>query len=737
MKRYLLPAAMLGISAALAFGARAQEAAPEESAQAQTLPLAVGTYPQVVATSHTQAQGLPSNDITAVGLDDAGTVFVLTAEGPARLEDGAWTAVPEEEHDAVIEIVQPKDSVVVGDGRTLHDIADNPEGGFAAGSAGGLFTGERGADFLLLQPKTVTDSVGRIWGAGDVRGVAYDAHGELWFCSPAGIVRQQGENWVFYEGKDGVPYKDFTCAAAGPDGAVWFGTTMGAIRWNGADFEYYEGPRYLPDNHVRDIAVDDGGNAWVATSEGLGFIEMRPMTLAEKAAFYEEEMELIKRTPFGYVSEVNLPAPGDRTPETIIYTDSDNDGLWTAMYGAGQCFAYGATGDPVFKERADQAFEALRFLQTVTQGGSHPAPPGFVARTILPTDGPDPNEGRMERDARRQEEGDKLWKVYEPRWPISEDGEWYWKSDTSSDELDGHYFFFPLYYDLVAETEEEKEAAREVIRGITDHLIEHGYNFVDHTGTVTRWGVYSPEGLNADPDWWIERGLKSLSMLSYLVAAHHMTGDDKYLEHYNTLVHEHHFAFNAMNSKVSLGVASSNQSDDEMGFMMFYNLIKYMPRDEHFNMLRYAFYSRYIQEEPERNPFFNFCYAAFGQDATYTNPWGEHDIRIWPTWLEESVDTLQRLPLDRVNWPHRNSHRADIAFLTRHTAVDPPEQMPDPPQRGYRVTTGQVIPYENQHFNHWNTDPWRLDYGGNGQQLASGTVFLLPYYMGLYHGFIQ
>jgi hypothetical protein len=30
-----------------------------------------------------------------------------------------------------------------------------------------------------------------------------------------------------------------------------------------------------------------------------------------------------------------------------------------------------------------------------------------------------------------------------------------------------------------------------------------------------------------------------------------------------------------------------------------------------------------------------------------------------------------------------------------------------------------------------------LDYPGDGRELASGTVFLLPYYMGLYHGFIE
>lgn len=49
---------------------------------------------------------------------------------------------------------------------------------------------------------------------------------------------------------------------------------------------------------------------------------------------------------------------------------------------------------------------------------------------------------------------------------------------------------------------------------------------------------------------------------------------------------------------------------------------------------------------------------------------------------------------------------------------------------------GKVLPVENRHFGHWNTDPWDLDYGGNGNELGAGTVFLLPYYLGMYHGFV-
>ena len=78
---------------------------------------------------------------------------------------------------------------------------------------------------------------------------------------------------------------------------------------------------------------------------------------------------------------------------------------------------------------------------------------------------------------------------------------------------------------------EEKERVREVVRDLTNHLIEHDYNLVDHDGTPTRWGVYSPKSLNHDPPWSEERGLKSLSMLSYLAVAEHMTGDPVYGEH--------------------------------------------------------------------------------------------------------------------------------------------------------------------------------------------------------------
>lgn len=578
------------------------------------------------------------------------------------------------------------------------------------------------------QRLTPTDGVGRVWGNDHALGIACDRDGSLWIATRAGIGCQKNGKWTFYEGRDGVPWTDFTGIAASPDGSIWFGTRLGAIHFEAGEWHYRQGPRWLPGDEVRSVLIDARGAAWFSTDKGLGCIRHEPMTLAEKAAFYESEIaRYLKRTPYGYVAEAALKTPPLK--ETAEPEDTDNDGLWTGMYGAGECFAWAATRDPAARERARQAFEALRFLQKVTQTGSNIPPKGFVARTIRSTDQPDPNIGRLESD-RRDHEQDSQWKVYEPRWPRTADGRWFWKSDTSSDELDGHYFFYSVYYELCADTPGEKERVGEVVRDLTDHLMNHGFTLTDHDGTHTRWAVFGPQYLNADPHWWPERGLNSLSCLSYLGVASQVTGDPKYEAAAQELIDKHGYGQNIMYPKLQLGPGSGNQSDDEMAFMCFYTLLRHTRNEALKQQLSLSLFGYWINEAPEMNPFFNFTLAAFippgATSATAPAP--------WPGWLDDSMATLRGFPLDRRNWPHRNSHRLDLVLLDAQQSENVFEGKRD--GRARRVN-GKVIPVENRHFNHWNTDPWQLDYGGSGNELAPGTVFLLPYYMGLYHGFIE
>jgi hypothetical protein len=656
---------------------------------------------------------------------------LLASDGSVRASDGRnWFAVGDGRLEAATapqenEVTQWRDELR---DRSVRQWAGQEDGEVLAATDQGLW--ERGGSGSWRR-LVALDDTGRDWLAGEVRGVAVTRAGLWWVALPGAVASHHDGRWRFWTGSDGLPVGDLTCVAVGPEDEVWFGSRRGAVRFDGRDWAYRQGPRWLPGDEVRSIAVGPDGTAWFATDGGVSSIGRRRMTLAEKAAFYEEEIErYIKRTPFGYTSEVGLGAPGDRSQ--IHYSDSDNDGLWTAMYGAGECFAYAATKRPEFKRRAQLAFEALRFLQQVTQGGPHSPPKGYVARTIRPVEWPDPNIGRLEAD-RAQQQHERLWKVYEPRWPRSADGQWYWKSDTSSDELDGHYFLYAAYFDHAAETDAERERVREVVRDLTDHLVAHDFCLVDHDGKPTRWAVFGPKYLNHDPDWWVERGLNSLSILSYLAVTEHITGEAKYGQAARDLIEKHGYGANVMNPKVQMGVGSGNQSDDEMASMCFYNLLRYTRDEVWREKWRFAFYAHWALEQPELNPFFHFAYAAHGLGQTYSNAYGSTPVAPWPGWQEDALVTLRGFPLDRVNWPHRNSHRLDLIPLRSQQSPDLASE--GRAGRGYRVN-GRVLPVEERHFGHWNTDPWRLDYGGDGRELASGTVFLLPYYLGLYHGFI-
>ena len=698
------------------------------SAEQPKVPVSVGLFPQEMRVFQTEQEGLPSNDVRAVAVAKDGRVVARTAMGNAVLEDGKWSAT-----DGFTALFAARKTVpaamraIVKKAGAVLAVTRGPKGQVAVGTEKGLFLSDKEGARQVF-PRDGQKS----WAPTKVT-VSYDGLGRLWFASYQGAGCFEKGAWSLYTGAEGLPYDDMTTVAGCADGTVWFGTAIGAIRFDGSAWAYRQGKRWLPGDEVRDIAVDADGNAWVATAGGLAFIHFNGMTLAEKAKFYEDEIDKHhRRTEFGYVIEAHTPQAGKKTDTSV--GDSDNDGLWTSMYGAGECFAYGATKDPLAKRRAKRAFTALRFLSEAPRGSEHEPPPGFIARTVLETSsGRNPNAGgyTLEGQRRFREERDGYWRVYEPRWPKSADGRYYWKSDTSSDELDGHYFFYPLYYDLVAGTEEEKNAVREIVRANIDHLIRHDFSMHDHAGK-TRWAVYGPKDLNQDPQWHEERGLKSISILSYLNVAYHMTGDMKYRKAAKELRDKHSYHINVMWPKYQRGIGSGNQSDDEMAFMSYYNLIKYEPDPKLKKLYLASFANSWRQEEPEMNPFFNFCFASLAVDVEFTTIWGTFDLSPWETWLEDSIDTLRRFPLDRFDWRHTNHHRKDLILLSDHWADAYDDKIRG---KGYK-NNGKTLPVDERFFNHWNASPWELDTGGGGHVIGTGTVYTLPYYMGLYHGFI-
>ncbi|MCP4638780.1 MAG: hypothetical protein GY851_00030 [bacterium] len=713
-KHALIAAAVLGVMTS-----HSVQAADE-------LPVHVGEFLQQMHTAYTSADGLPAQEILKLDIDPEDTLYAKTDEGASLLKGDRWTPVSGEAAEALFQPLPwyPSLEPLIGSRAAVRDVAKHG-GEIAVAAEGGLYIGD-GTRWELGLP---TQGDVR-WAPLDVRAVDYDEHGQLWFAAPQGVgYRVAKGDWRLFTGKDGLPFADFTCMATGPQG-VWFGTTNGAIRFMDGAFEFRQGRRWLVDNYVRDIVVGADGAAWFATPGGVSCIYTKPMTLAKKAAFYLEEIDRYHRyTPFGYVSWAYMDAPGAKETARARYTD--NDGHYTGKYLAMVSLGYAVTGDPKLKEDAHKAFKALAFLSEVTEGGTHPAPKGFIARTVRSTAESDPNPDYDLAYDQRRNKADTLWKIIQPRWPIDETGEWYWKCDSSSDELDGHFFGYGTYYDHACETEEEKEAVRTVVRRMSDHILDHNWSQTDYDGKPTRWGDFSPDRINRDAYWWVERGLKSHSILAYLSVTHHITGDQKYRDAFLELAWEHGYAMNGMTQpKVMLSPGAFGQGDDDMAFINYYNLLRYEADPALQDMFNYAVYWHWQIEKFERNPVLNTIYAACNLGKVRVDQWGAEDLSPSEGWLDDVVFTLKRFPLDLVDWPLSNAHRIDVVPLPKF-AREPGET-----GTGHRVD-GYTIPIDENHAVQSDQDPWVLTRNTDGTRLNTGVSFLMAYYMARWHGFID
>ncbi len=621
-----------------------------------------------------------------------------------------------------------------GAGKLLSAVTHN--GKDIAGTENGLYQSVSGKNkWELVIPQ---DEKYR-WAPSQVKALVVDSQGRLWFGSEQGAGCFHNNSWKLYAGDEGLPYNRFTCAAAGPDGIVWLGTEKGAIRFENGNFHYRFSLRWLPDDYVNAVAVQDDGTAWFATNKGVGQIKTKNITFDQKAAYFTWQVEN-RHQRMGFIAPNELKIPYDTASFFLSY--SDNDGKYTSMYGAAQAYRYAITGEKEAKELAKRSFEACKWLVDITHES------GFPARVIIPHDWPEPlaDPDYTHKSNIRKQQSDPFWKDIYPRFVKSDDGKYLWKCDTSSDELAGHYFFYGIYYDLVAETEEEKAPVREVVADITDHLIRNGFMLRDFDGKSTRWGNFSPEYFNSV--WgWDQRGLNSLEMLSFLNVASHVTGNPKYGEVAAKLRDEHDYHINAMHGKEFFPPENVVPWDNNLCLMSMLGLINYENDPELLIMYRMSLENSWLHISKQKNAFWDALYAAmagrfkslagegffkeglvFPEAGSFTNK-VVNELAEYPDLGGHIKEMLEQLPLDLIGYEMDNTHRLDIV-------IDPtPGQEPD---IGWRKN-GFALPIDERGHVRQDRDSFALHFrevwGEKGEQ--EGTFFLLPYYMARYYKLIE
>eukprot|EP01102_Stenamoeba_stenopodia_P019004 TRINITY_DN7060_c0_g4_i2.p1 TRINITY_DN7060_c0_g4~~TRINITY_DN7060_c0_g4_i2.p1 ORF type:complete len:802 (-),score=153.57 TRINITY_DN7060_c0_g4_i2:157-2529(-) len=552
-----------------------------------------------------------------------------------------------------------------------------------------------GKDWYYFQVPGIID--------GPISTLAVDQENSLWIGNDV-CINIQYANLTFerigYE--EGLVYSNISSIAmCSNSGAVWVGSSLlGAFRLETVsqrgDWKYFFGPRWFPTTSVdvsetsgssvsKAVCVPTTGNitevAIVATKGGISLLYYNLITLADKANILGDIM-YPRHDRYGLVGGCNLQSFGNLSSWTP--TTDDNNGLWSGIYLASQCFRYAVTGDPVAKQNAWTTFEAMEFLNNVT------GIKGYMARSFAK-----PNDGSGA--------GGQNW-YNSTAYPG-----WIWKGDTSSDEVTGHLFAYPIFYDLVAETPEEKQRAYNLIYNIVYGIVEHNFTLINQFGNATTWGKWNPQYLNDDPDWYDDRGLNSMQILSWLLTAYRISNDTYFTDAYNLLTQKYHYDVNIVDLKITQP-SDDNFSDDELTFLAYFSYI--WNQNYSLGSLFDDSLSRtFAIAKPERPSPYNYIYAA------YYGPNSNYD-------LAGSVVTLQQYPLSWINWPYLNSPRLDITINR------------DMSRQGTPISL-YPLPYDEVFVSRWNGAPFQLDQDGGGDGETDTGAWLLPYWMARYYNLIS
>lgn len=532
-----------------------------------------------------------------------------------------------------------------------------------------------------------------------------DALGHLWVGSDEGLNIYDGKNYWF-NGNDfySVPDGSFNDMFFAPDGKKYFATNTGIITLIEGKISYFSYGAWLMHPTVTKIAVSENGTIAALTPRGISVISSKYMTLEEKANHFDKLAVKYFTRNEGYQVDRILRKYGDLDSGWL--PNSDNDGLFTGLYCASQCFRYAVTGSDEAKANAKRAVEAMIKLTEVT------GKPGFTARATRYSDDEYFGTGNREE------------------WHVCEDNpECEWLGETSSDEMTGHYFAYGIYYDLVADKKEKKKIA-EVVKTITDHIIENNFHLCDVDGVPTTWANWEPELLNNDDRWFYERGTNSLEILSFLKTTYHVTGDKKYNDVFDMLIKKYHYAMNCMQYKCE--DAHIAHIDDQLDFTNIYPLLVYTENEAQKEIFKMGLTHHFDYEKIERAPFFNIVYGSL------TNQ---------PCDIENAAKSLSEMNLDLVVWPTYNSYRKDIVW------DNAPEAFGCAPQLKYPVEYSSRL-LVNYDGNQFVCDSGAEEFifinkksanraaalpgtdGANGMRTVMPYIYLLPYWMGRYHGLL-
>ncbi|MGM0575405.1 MAG: hypothetical protein ACQEXJ_06715 [Myxococcota bacterium] len=503
------------------------------------------------------------------------------------------------------------------------------------------------------------------------------------------------------------------------------------------------------------VAARWGSPEWSTCPDGPS----TPESLADKAAYYDDVAWRLHVHPeLKFVARVDLPkekvecpegwdppcyeptiAEEDATWQDVERFDTDNnDGLWNALYMTSQAYRYATTGSAEALEHLRVLMEGERDRLEIT------GVPGVFTRRLIPPGldavqcpsdkasyeripAKDSNQWVMIGEggcARYVDPETDEW-VTSDHCGLDDYAGWCFVDNVSQDEYAGHFYALGAIMRLVDDPEIRAEAA-DMLEEVAVHMMEHELRFVDWDGRFTEHGLIgSPPmilgwvktavdaGDNAELEaWyrdcllqeeddnegcisWMSGGLSLLPVHEQLGFLPLFTGEDGCKTNWNN---------------ISMAVTAFQNvlwsaSDPEIRALAQQVVGEQMVHANHPKALIH-----------QQNPWYHFTWAAqkdLGPDST--GP--AHEA------VEDGVCALRRFPTTRAFVGLDATQIYEKHCESRLGA--PLAEDPMPPE--HRCPTKYLWWNSLYEIETCKPQPWRIYHP---------TDYLLPYWMGRYHGFI-
>jgi Two component regulator propeller len=210
-------------------------------------------------TTYTTANGLASNDVTAIAIDKKGNKWF-----------GTWGLGVSEYNGTVWKLYNTTNSTLGGN--SIFCLAVDLGGNEWAG--GGDY-GDYGVSRFNGTAWTTYSSANGL-ASNNVNAIAIDIKGNRWFgTSGGGVSKFDGTNWTNYTTTDGLMSNWVWALAIDRQGNKWIGGRIyglngcvvggGVSKFNDTNWVTYDTTSGLVGNSVSSIAIDSQGNRWFGT----------------------------------------------------------------------------------------------------------------------------------------------------------------------------------------------------------------------------------------------------------------------------------------------------------------------------------------------------------------------------------------------------------------------------------------------------------------------------------------